>query len=159
MARAITAWTRNTARTARMAVFGLAVLSLSACVERIRPHGYVPDPEDLDLITVGVDTRDTVTEILGAPSTSGIVDDSGYYYVRSQFRHIGPIAPKVVTRDIVAVTFDEAGVVTDVAHYGLEDGRAVTLSRRVTESQDVGGGILKQLLRNIGKFDTSSILK
>jgi len=156
MARAIDAWTRRTARAVRMAVFGLAVVSLAACVERMRAHGYVPDEEDLSLITVGVDTRDTVGDVLGAPSTSGIVDDSGYYYVRSTFRHLGPTAPKVVQREIVAISFDTDGVVTNIERFGLEDGRAVVLSRRVTDSQDGGQGILAQLLRNIGQFDLGS---
>lgn len=157
MARATDPWTRRTARAVRMAVFGLALVSVAACVETMRSHGYVPDEEDLNQVTVGVDTRDTVSDLLGAPSTSGVADDSGYYYVRSTFRHLGPTAPRVVQREIVAVTFDQGGVVTNVERYGLEDGRAVVLSRRVTETQDGGNGLLRQLLRNIGRFDLGSI--
>ena len=142
----------------RMAVLGLALASVAACVERIRAHGYVPEEQDLQQITVGVDTRDTVAEVLGAPSTSGVADDSGYYYVRSKFRHIGPTEPKVIEREIVAVTFDDKGVVRNIERYGLEDGRAIVLSRRVTTSEDGGNGLLRQLLGNIGRFDPSSVL-
>lgn len=155
MAGKIDAWTRRTARAGRMAILGLAIVSLAACVERIRTHGYVPDEEDLTQITVGVDTRDTVSEVLGAPSTSGIVDDSGFYYVRSAFRHVGPTEPRVIEREVVAISFDESGVVTNVERYGLEDGRAVVLSRRVTDNRDGGNGLLQQLLRNIGNFGPS----
>lgn len=143
------------ARAARMAVFGLAMVSLAACVERIRTHGYVPQDEDLSQITVGVDTRDTVTEVLGAPSTSGVVNEGGFYYVRSTFRHIGPTEPKVINREILAVTFDGDGVVQNIERFGLEDGRAVVLSRRVTDNQD-NNGFLRQLIRNIGNFSPTT---
>ncbi|WP_375173062.1 outer membrane protein assembly factor BamE [Pseudooceanicola sp.] len=157
MARAKDAWMHRTARAARMALLGLAVVSLAACVERIRAHGYVPDEEDLTQITVGVDTRDTVNDVLGAPSTSGVADSSGYYYVRSSFRHFGPLAPRVVEREIVAITFDDSGVVQNIERYGLEDGRAVVLSRRVTDIESSNTGILRQLLRNIGNFGPSNL--
>ncbi|WP_240789477.1 outer membrane protein assembly factor BamE [Pseudooceanicola onchidii] len=156
MTVAIDAAARRMARVVRMTLLGLLVVGVAACAERTRNHGYVPDEEDLTQITVGVDTRDTVSDVLGAPSTSGIVDDSGYYYVRSTFRHFGPTEPRVVEREIVAISFDTAGVVTNVERYGLEDGRTVVLSRRVTDSQAGNNGFLRQLLRNLGQFDPAS---
>lgn len=142
-------------RIARLLIVGGLALTLAACVERVRSHGYVPPDEDLDQITVGVDSRDTVGEVLGAPSTSGITDDSGYYYIRSLVRHVGPTQPKVVEREIVAITFDDAGIVSNIERYGLQDGSAVVLSRRVTTNESGGNGILAQLLRNIGSFGPS----
>ncbi|WP_407493267.1 outer membrane protein assembly factor BamE [Pseudooceanicola sp. MF1-13] len=143
------------AKIAQLLLVGGLVLTLAACVERIRSHGYVPPEDDLDQITVGVDTRDTVTEVLGAPTTSGLTDDSGFYYVRSLVRHIGPIEPKVIEREIVAVTFDDGGIVQNIERFGLEQGRAVVISRRVTTNETGGNGILQQLLRNIGSFGPS----
>lgn len=145
-------------RITRTLAVGCLVLTLAACVERMRSHGYVPEAEDLDQITVGVDTKETVAEVLGAPSTAGITDDSGYYYVRSLVRHLGPTNPKVVEREVVAVTFDDAGVVQNIERYGLEDGRAVVLARRVTTNETGGNGILAQLLRNIGNFNPAAVL-
>lgn len=147
-----------TGRLIRAVVAGCVMLSLAACVERMRAHGYVPEEADLEQITVGVDTRDTVAEVLGAPSTSGVTDDSGFYYVRSLVRHLGPTQPKVVEREVVAVTFDAVGVVQNIERYGLEDGRPIVLSRRVTENDSGGAGIIAQLLRNIGNFSAADML-
>lgn len=149
---------RHAARAIRSVVFGLALLSLAACVERIRAHGYVPDEEQLSQITVGVDTRDTVSDVLGAPSTSGLIDDSGYYYIRSSFRHFGPTQPKVIEREVVAVTFDSGGVVQNIERFSLQDGRTVVLSRRVTDIDGRNNGLLRNLLRNLGRFDPASVL-
>ncbi|MDV4144057.1 MULTISPECIES: outer membrane protein assembly factor BamE [Shimia] len=125
---------------------------LGACTSQYRNHGYVPTEEDLAEITVGVDTRDTVAETVGTPSASGVLDSSGYYYVRSRVRHYGARKPEVVERRIVAITFDNRGVVRNVEEYALEDGQAVPIARRITDNDLNNQSILGQLLKNIGSF-------
>lgn len=125
---------------------------LGACTSQYRNHGYVPTEEDLAEITVGVDTRDTVAETVGTPSASGVLDSSGYYYVRSRVRHYGARKPEVVERRIVAITFDKRGVVRNVEEYALEDGQAVPIARRITDNDLNNQSILGQLLKNIGSF-------
>ncbi|MBR9844142.1 MAG: outer membrane protein assembly factor BamE [Rhodobacteraceae bacterium] len=137
----------------KSAFVGISLLvAVSACTSQYRNHGYVPSKEDLAEITVGVDTRDTVLETVGAPSAAGVLDNSGYYYVRSQVRHFGARKPEVVERRIVAITFDKRGVVRNVAEYALEDGQAVPISRRVTDNDLDNRGLLSQLIKNIGSF-------
>ena len=125
---------------------------LGACTSQYRNHGYVPTEEDLAEITVGVATRDTVAETVGTPSASGVLDSSGYYYVRSRVRHYGARKPEVVERRIVAITFDNRGVVRNVEEYALEDGQAVPIARRITDNDLNNQSILGQLLKNIGSF-------
>ena len=72
--------------------------ALSACSANFRNHGYVPLEEDLSQITVGVDTRDTVAELVGTPSSAGVLNDSGYYYVRSRVKHFTWQKPEVTTQ-------------------------------------------------------------
>lgn len=133
-------------------------LTIAGCTERIRNHGYVPSTDDLSQITVGVDTRATVEEVLGAPSTGGVLNDGGYYYVRTQMRHYAALEPKVVNREIVAVSFDSKGVVTNIETYGLEDGRPVVLSRRVTSDQTKGRSIIQQLFGSLGNVSAENLL-
>ncbi len=130
---------------------GLSVV-LGACAAQYRNHGYVPTEEDLAEITVGVDTRETVAEAVGTPSAAGVLDSSGYYYVRSRVRHFGARKPEVVERRIVAITFDQRGVVRNIEEYALEDGQAVPIARRVTDNDFNSQSILGQLLKNIGNF-------
>ncbi|MFY0618911.1 outer membrane protein assembly factor BamE [Shimia sp.] len=139
----------------KYAVMGACVLSLASCVQRYRNHGYVPSADELASITLGVDTRDTVEETLGPPSASGVLDGSGYLYVRSRVLHYGPRRPKVVDRQVVLVGFDGNGIARNVEHYALEDGKAVPLSRRITDNGIESGGLLRQLTSNIGNFGPS----
>ncbi|MEP2290720.1 MAG: outer membrane protein assembly factor BamE [Paracoccaceae bacterium] len=138
------------------AVFAPVLIALSACTAQFRNHGFVPSEEDLAEIVVGVDTKASVDETIGVPSATGVLNDDGYYYVRSRMRTYGPRASRVVDRQLVVIDFSDAGVVTDIQRYGLEDGQAVLLSRRVTDSPTKGKGILRQLLGNVGNFGLAS---
>ncbi len=136
----------------KTAALGVCLLLAVACTTQIRNHGYVPLPEDLEKIHVGVDTRDSVTEAVGSPSTSGVLGESGFYYVRTQVRHFGARKPQIISRQMVAITFDSRGRVRNIEEYSLADGKAVPLTRRVTDNDIDTISILKQLLKGIGNF-------
>ncbi|AXI42699.1 outer membrane protein assembly factor BamE [Sulfitobacter sp. SK011] len=129
-----------------------AVLALAACSPQFENHGYIPPQEDLDQIQVGTDTRESVTEKVGVPTSAGVLSNSGFYYVKMRQRVIGPLAPKEIDRQVVAISFSDNGVVTNVERFGLERGRVVPLSRRVTSSSVRDQSLLRQLLGNIGRF-------
>jgi hypothetical protein len=57
------------------------------------------------------------------------------------------------------VTFTEDGIVENVERFGLEKGRVVALSRRVTDSNIKGVGFLRQLFGSLGKLRADQILK
>ncbi len=148
------------ARTALMASNGLRrqavaltlVAGLAACSPIYRNHGYVPVENELALVEVGTDTRETVGQKIGRPSTSGLLNDDGWYYVQSRYRHFGPSEPKEIERQVLAITFNEAGVVENIARFSLEDGKVVEISRRVTETNVKGLTLIEQLLSNFGRI-------
>lgn len=138
-------------RAIKAATFA-AFLTLAACSPQFQNHGYIPPQEELDLIQVGSDTRETVAQKVGVPTSSGVLNSSGYYYVKMQHRSIGPLAPKEIDRQVVAISFADNGVVSNVERFGLERGQVVPLSRRVTSSSVGEQSFLRQLLGNLGRF-------
>ena len=146
-------------KAVRIAIVTAAVLSMAACVARYRNHGYVPSEEELSEIVVGVDTRDSVIEAVGPPSSLGVLNESGYYYVSTRFRFYGASAPKVIDRQLVAISFSNSGVVQNVERFGLEDGNILVLERRGTNSSVENKGFLRQLLGNIGNFDPGALIQ
>jgi len=135
----------------------LLCVSLTACTASYRNHGYVPPEEDLSQITVGVDTRDTVAELVGPPSSGGVLSNSGYYYVRSRVKHFAWQRPEVIERQVVAISFTNGGIVENIGRYGLEDGQVVPLATRFTRNgQDVS--LIKKLLSNVGNFSPADAL-
>ena len=143
----------------RMALAGLALLTLGACAEVIRNHGYTPSDEELADVVVGRDTRETVAAKVGRPSAGGLMADSGWYYVQSRWSHRGARAPEEVDRQVLAVSFDNAGRVANVERFGLQDGQVVALSRRVTDTNIRGVGFIRQMLGNLGRFDAGQFLR
>jgi len=144
-------------KTTRHFVLAAALLGAVSCSPVIRNHGYVPLEEDLSLLSVGVDTRETVTAAVGPPTAGGVLNEDGFFYVSSQFRHLGAFAPQETKREVVALSFDAGGVLTNIERFGMEDGQVVALSRRVTDSPVQNSTFLRQLLGNLGRFDTSTV--
>lgn len=143
-------------RVLKATVFG-AFIALSACAPQYSNHGYIPLQEDLDLIEVGKDTRESVAEKVGVPVSSGVLTNSGYYYVRMRKRSIGPLAPQEIERQVVAISFTENGTVSNVERFGLERGQVVPLSRRVTSSPVSDKSFIRQLLGNLGRFNPAGL--
>lgn len=146
-------------QTSRKGCLVLAlVATVAACSPVYRNHGYVPAEDELALVEVGKDTRETVGEKIGRPTTSGLLNDVGWFYVQSRYKHFGPRQPQEIERQVLAITFNEAGTVENIARYGLEDGRLVQISRRVTEPNVKGLSFIQQLLGSFGRIQAGDLL-
>lgn len=146
-------------RLGRAALVLALAAGIAACQSIYRNHGYVPTDEDLSQIHVGRDTRDTVAQVVGRPSTEGLLNDTGWYYVQSRYLHYGAREPKEVERQVVAITFNPSGTVQNIERFGLDKGQVVPLSRRVTDSNIKGVSFLRQLFSNIGRIPTDEFLR
>jgi outer membrane protein assembly factor BamE (lipoprotein component of BamABCDE complex) len=141
--------------------FGLAAVLCGAlaagCAPTVQVHGYVPKQADIARIRPGVDDSTTVEQILGRPSSNGILRDSAWYYVQSTVESFTYHAPRVVDRTVLAVSFDQRGVVRDIRRYGIEDGRIIDLETRTTETGGRELGVLEQLFGNILNLDAEAL--
>lgn len=143
----------------RWLAVALSLGVLASCTEIIRNHGYSPSEEELLDIIVGVDTRESVEEVIGRPSAAGLLEAGGWYYVGSRKRHFAYRAPEEIDRQVVAIRFDDDGTVENIERFGLERGQVVTLSRRVTDtSVETTSTFVRQLIRNFGRVDVSEAL-
>ncbi len=138
-------------RTLTLSIAMMAGLALSACSPLFSNHGYIPPEEELQELVVGIDTRASVEDLVGSPTAGGLLEGGDFYYVRSQVRTIGPRRPKVIDRQVLAISFDSEGVLANIERFGLEDGRVVALERRVTDSGVTDTPFLRQLLGSFGR--------
>ncbi|WP_367274948.1 outer membrane protein assembly factor BamE [uncultured Jannaschia sp.] len=136
----------------------LLLIAVGACSATYRNHGYVPNDEDLALLTVGVDTRETVATTVGRPTANGVLRDDAWYYVQSRRKNFAWRAPQTIERELVAISFTEGGTVENIERFGLERGRVVTLSRRITETSIRDFGFIQQLIRNFGRINVGETL-
>ena len=141
---------------------GLAVMAVVlavACTPIYVNHGYVPEDKDLAELKTGVDTRDSVAAFLGRPSVEGLLGDVEWFYVQSRWKTVGGREPSEVDRQVVAISFDPDGKVTNVERFGLEKGEVVAISRRVTTEPIKGRSALAQIFGSFGRIDPSSLFK
>jgi len=148
----------RTGRMIRATVVGAALMMVVGCTTMFRNHGYVPTDDQLAEVLVGVDTRDTVADVVGPPTASGVSDGGDFFYVQSRFRLYGPLEPKEIDREVVAIRFDAEGIVSNVERFGLENGNVVPLSRRVTRDNVRDTTFLRQLFGSIGRFNAGDFL-
>lgn len=144
-------------RVAPAALALTLVLTVGACAPRLQSHGYAPPDVELDRITVGQDSKQTVGRALGRPGDTGILTDDAWYYVASNTETYLYRAKQVTGRRIVAIQFDEQDVVRNISVYGIEDGRAVRLVSRTTETFGNELSVIQQVLGNI--FNPGSLIE
>lgn len=141
-------------RAALILALGLGV---TACAATFQNHGYVPPADDLAEIQIGT-TRDAVAEAVGRPAAGGVIRDEAWFYTAYRVRNFAYRAPEVIEREIVAISFDANGRVSDIETFGLEDGNIVPLSRRVTDTTVARPGFFRQILSNFGRINLEDVV-
>lgn len=149
----------RTVSALRLGAFALVLAALASCSAVYRNHGYVPREDELTQVVVGEDNRGSVAEKIGRPSSSGVLNTAGWYYVGSRWKHGGLRAPQEIERTVLAISFTEDGTVENIERFGLADGEVVVLSRRVTDSNVKGVSFIRQLLGNIGNFTAGQFVE
>jgi len=139
------------------ALAAMSLLAVAACSASYQNHGYIPPEEDLQQLVVGVDTRASVDDVVGPPTMGGVLEGGDYYYVRMRKRTFAMFRPEVIERQVLAISFNEDDTIANIERFGLEDGRVVPLSRRVTDNSVVNNNFIRQMISNIGNIDPGQI--
>jgi outer membrane protein assembly factor BamE (lipoprotein component of BamABCDE complex) len=144
------------AKNLRLAAVTLAAgLSLAACAKTVDQRGNQPTEEKLADIQPGVATKDDVARLLGTPSSIGTFDEKTWYYISKRTEQFAFLTPELVDQQVVAISFDDNGTVTDVKRHGMDDRRDVTPVARSTPAAGKELSFMEQLLGNVGKFNSN----
>jgi len=123
----------------------------SACAPVQTYNGFRPDRNNVEIVdpAVGVDTRATVQQRFGSPSTTAVFDQTIWYYVSSTQERVAFYTPRITDRRVMVVRFD-GDVVASVEKYGVERGRLISYSSEETPTRGRELGVLEQLLGTVG---------
>lgn len=129
-----------------------AAAATSACAPTHNYNGFLPDRNNAEIPDpqVGVDTRDTVVQRFGSPSTTAVFDQTAWYYLSSVQESVAFYTPRITERRVMVVRFD-GDTVSAVEKYGLERGRLVAYDDHVTPTRGRELGVIEQLLGNVGR--------
>ncbi|MEM0986983.1 MAG: outer membrane protein assembly factor BamE [Pseudomonadota bacterium] len=133
----------------------IAALALSvapaACVTPITDyHGYIPDEATPAAMEVGIDTRASVLAKLGTPSTESIFDERTWFYISAERERLAYYIPRVSSRTITAIRFNEEDLVDEVLLYDADDGEVIIYASAETPTLGRQMTLLEQLLGSVG---------
>jgi outer membrane protein assembly factor BamE (lipoprotein component of BamABCDE complex) len=138
-----------------------AVLSACSASSTLNPsetltQGYVIDQDQIDLVPVG-SSREQVLLALGTPSTTATFDNEVFYYIsQTRVRRVAFMNPRIVDQRILAVYFGDDGRVTQIAHYGLQDGKIFDFVSRTTPTGGKDQSFIGQLLAGASSTGASA---
>lgn len=128
----------------RLVLFA-ACVALTGCTPVVSQRGYLENLDAEAGIAVGADTKATIEQKLGDPSVQAAFNADAWYYISSTEKQVAFFTPTIESRHILAVYFDKEGKVTDMKHYGLEDGHVVAFESRTTPTRGRELTFLQQL--------------
>jgi outer membrane protein assembly factor BamE (lipoprotein component of BamABCDE complex) len=143
----------------RTIILGIINVFLLSCSQNIQNHGHIPLSSELKAIEVGVDTKKSVQELIGRPSTTGVLQDKSWYYVGNTMQHYGWKEVKEIKRVVVAIRFSQSGVVENIERFSLTDGQEIQISSRITGRTVKDNTFLMQLLGSFGRVDIPEMLQ
>ena len=130
----------------RISALALSGLLLASCTPVVSQRGYLPDAAGEASIRVGLDTKDSIQQRLGDPSTQATFGSDAWYYISSTEKQVAFFDPKIENRNILAVHFDKDGKVAEIKHYALKDGHIIAFESRITPTRGREISFLEQVL-------------
>lgn len=128
----------------------LLALAGTACTPVTAVRGNIVEDEALSRLHTGLATRDDVTTVLGTPSAVSPFDDATWYYIGERTEQTAFLSPDVVERRIVAIRFDDGGMIEAIEEIDETAARDVQPVSRTTPTGGKELGVLEQLLGNVG---------
>jgi outer membrane protein assembly factor BamE (lipoprotein component of BamABCDE complex) len=130
----------------------LAAILLSGCIGESFTRGYVPPENALEQVAAGA-YREQVLIALGTPSTTADFGGEVFYYIsQTANRPVAFMNTHVIDQKVLAVYFDESGQVTQIADYGLQDGKIFDFVSRTTPTAGKDFSFLTQLFEGVGRL-------
>jgi outer membrane protein assembly factor BamE (lipoprotein component of BamABCDE complex) len=134
----------------------LIVLAVTGCADPVVQRGNLPEQASLKDIKPGVTDKQTVTRLLGSPSTVGTFDKDTWYYISQRTEEVAFFKPTLLDQQVVTIDFDRNGIVRDINHRGMDDRHPITPIARATPAPGREFSLMEQLIGNFGKFNGSS---
>jgi outer membrane protein assembly factor BamE (lipoprotein component of BamABCDE complex) len=150
----------SSARVARQMLVMLGILALLGGCTSFPPfrapetlHGNRVDDYRLKELVPGTSTQADVTALIGSPTAKATFDSNTWLYISEVTKIRIARTPGVEDQTVIALSFDDRGVLRDIKTLGQADELQVTVVARATPSPGTSASFLQQLFGNVGKFN------
>ncbi len=139
-------------------VLAIFLLMSTGCTADITVRGNAVNQDQLTQIQPGIQDRGTVRELLGSPTNIATFGEETWYYITQRDKTVAFSKAKAISRQVVAISFNDAGQVAEIKQYSLADGRKIEPNERQTPTPGQEFSIIEQLLGNLGRFEAPGAL-
>jgi outer membrane protein assembly factor BamE (lipoprotein component of BamABCDE complex) len=129
-------------------------VAMAGCAPTRDLRGFVANAEAVAALTPGIDNQTSILEALGSPTALGTFDVNAWYYISRTTDTVAFFNEDVVDQQVVALAFDDAGVLASVTRFDLTDAIDIVPVDRATPTRGRELGIFEQFVGNIGRFNT-----
>lgn len=129
------------------------IMLLSACSSDVFlvHNGNMPSNDKVNQVAKG-QTRAEVEQILGAPSAVTSFDANTWIYMSSTLKKVAFFEPEETKRDVLAITFNDKGVVSAIKTYNKEDGKNIAIDKTETPTVGHNIGFFRKYFGGVGAY-------
>lgn len=113
-------------------------------------NGNMPSNERIAKLKVG-DTKNEVSQNLGAPSTIVSLDEDTWIYMSSDMKRVAFFEPEVIDRDVLKIEF-ESGKVAKIHRLNKNSGQEILISEDKTQTLGHTPGFFEKFFGGIGGY-------
>lgn len=151
---------RPAARAGLLALAVALAVPLAGCSVFQAPpeqRGNRADPDLVSQLVPGVQTEADVRALLGSPTATGTFDRNTWYYISSVTRMRPASNPSAEQQRVVALSFDEGGVLRKIDERGPDTMRDIDMVSRTTPVPGTERTLLQALFGNIGRVGAGNL--
>ncbi len=136
----------------RKMFFLSVVLVCTACSSDIflKHNGNMPEESKVEKIAIG-QTKESVQDILGNPSSVTGLSDDHWIYMSSTQKKVAFLRPEELDREILALTFDN-GKVSKIERFNLQDGNNIKIDADETQTANPNIGFFRKYFGGVGQY-------
>lgn len=142
---------------AYFSLLSIAFLSLMACTPTTEVRGNLVNAKTLQELEAGKTDQRQALVLMGTPVSTSTFDEKTWYYIGQKTEQYGIFEAEVVERQVVALHFNDDGILESIERYDENDGLALDPSARQTPSSGRQFTVLQQLIGNIGRFNKQGL--
>src|SRR5215472_13670344 len=99
-----------------------------------RMRGNMVDADAMKQLVPGTSTRKDVMTLMGSPTAKATFDDNTWLYIAEVTRPVIAGTQTVLDQQVIALTFDQQGILRNVSTKTADDGIAVSMASGATPS-------------------------
>jgi len=119
-------------------------------------RGNMVDADAMKQLVPGTSTRKDVMTLMGSPTAKATFDDNTWLYIAEVTRPVIAGTQTVLDQQVIALTFDQQGILRNVSTKTADDGISVSMASGATPSPGSEATFMQQLLGNVGRFNPTA---